>query len=1071
LIAFTAGFHNVAIGTELNPIVGATFSGGQGINVQAQPGEYNGAQSVYLQGGAVSSIAAGGSAIFLNPAHAGSGIGSAFIKTSGNTAISATPTGFGIAAATLGGNATIVTDANIGSSGNNVGTGVQATAGAGNVSVTLNGGSIFANNNGVNARSDTGSVSVIVNGGNFNIAPGGTAVNAVSNSGPVTVQVANGTAIVGGSSGEGIAAFSSGGNVTITTGGAVSGGLGIDSGAFGSANLIINATAGSVTGIVDTGILAATGSGFISITSGAVTGVGNGIEAYSSSGNVTVVSTGNVVGNGGTGILAGEGTTGNVSVTTGGTVSGSEGIVATAARTGNVTINATAGAVTGNGGDGIVATAAQGNVLVTSAAVTGAVNGINATTTTGDVSINQSGTLTAGSGNGVIASTTTGNINVTAAGTVTGGKAGINTDTGSGATAINVASGFVAGATAGISAMATSSGSIGISVGSAGTVQNISGVFSDLAIMTSTAGSATLSNAGAINGTISMGGGGTASISNNGIWNTAGSSNFGGGGTFNNSGAVNLLATGTSLTGFSTFNNLGSGTVNFGTGSGGSTVSATVGAATFNNAGTINLRGQTAGNALTINGNFVGQAGSHALANVSSQGGTADALIINGNASGSTVVNLTNLTPAAPFTTTPTVIQVRGTATPNAFTTGTVQGFGTTVPILLPQTVSGGQNYVVGFAPTAPALSSQVVLNAVQAIAFGASGVVFDRVTDLRDTGGQQQTNNPRNNRRSAYAEEDSAYAEEDDALGYAPKKSDPVGAYLKAKAAKQAAMAPSGPRQAVWLRSFGDYEQRSGLTTNFSIVNTPFATDLGYNQQIVGVLGGTDFVWRSLTNANDGLILGVLGGYNDSHVSLHASPATEVFTGGSFGVYGTYIAGPSFLDLLFKTDFLSLNINDVGLSQSANLTNYDFAANVGYKAEFSQKFYVEPTAGLEYVNTQFDHPTTLTATTIPLQDGFAWRMRAGARMGTEWITNNVRIEPSVGVFAYGISSAGNVALFTNGASLALPSDVGLVRGEVQAAVNFFDLNSGWSGFVRGDTRFGEGLWSAGGRAGIRYQW
>jgi hypothetical protein len=48
---------------------------------------------------------------------------------------------------------------------------------------------------------------------------------------------------------------------------------------------------------------------------------------------------------------------------------------------------------------------------------------------------------------------------------------------------------------------------------------------------------------------------------------------------------------------------------------------------------------------------------------------------------------------------------------------------------------------------------------------------------------------------------------------------------------------------------------------------------------------------------------------------------------------------------------------------------------------------------------------------------------------------------------------------------------VGRVRGEVQAAVNFFNLQTGLSGFARFDTRFGESLFSLGGLAGLRYQW
>ena len=54
---------------------------------------------------------------------------------------------------------------------------------------------------------------------------------------------------------------------------------------------------------------------------------------------------------------------------------------------------------------------------------------------------------------------------------------------------------------------------------------------------------------------------------------------------------------------------------------------------------------------------------------------------------------------------------------------------------------------------------------------------------------------------------------------------------------------------------------------------------------------------------------------------------------------------------------------------------------------------------------------------------------------------------------------------------ITFPSDEGKVFGEIQASVNFLDLTSGWSGFVRGDLRFGEDLFGGSGKAGIRYTW
>jgi hypothetical protein len=73
--------------------------------------------------------------------------------------------------------------------------------------------------------------------------------------------------------------------------------------------------------------------------------------------------------------------------------------------------------------------------------------------------------------------------------------------------------------------------------------------------------------------------------------------------------------------------------------------------------------------------------------------------------------------------------------------------------------------------------------------------------------------------------------------------------------------------------------------------------------------------------------------------------------------------------------------------------------------------------------------------------------------------------------YAYSVVEASGLSLFVNGAGINLPTDQGKVRGELQGAVNFLNVQTGLSGYARIDTRFGDGLFAAGGRAGLRYQW
>jgi outer membrane autotransporter protein len=519
------------------------------------------------------------------------------------------------------------------------------------------------------------------------------------------------------------------------------------------------------------------------------------------------------------------------------------------------------------------------------------------------------------------------------------------------------------------------------------------------------------------------------------------------GGTIINAGLF-TLSNGASLSGLSNFQNSG---ILAAPTSGPTTSAISVG--TFTHSGVINLQtNNQAGDRLTINGNYVGVAGSSILLDFATQTSTADQVIINGNASGSTSLNVRNLTPGAAVTTGPTLVQVNGAPSANVFTLGNLQNFGTIAVVLVPQSSPTGASFGLATVtiPTSAGLSGAVAVQAVQSLGFTTSSAVLDRLGEVRDV-------NSRNDKQ-ANASAATAYAR-------VSTPADPIGAHLKDYAAVSATSRP-----VFWARALGDYEQRSGSAT-FDFAGQGFTSNLGYRQRTGALMAGVDVVMSGLTSANDGIIGGLLIGGIDSHVNLSASSTKQDYTGPTVGMYGTYFNGPWFTDVLLKVDTLGLEINGTNLAQSANLVNFNVATNSGYKFDFQKRFYIEPTAGLEYVKTSFTDTTALTSTTVPLNNGFALRGRIGARIGTEWVTNNVRVEPSLVGYVYSVLDSSGASLFVNGVGINLPTDKGKVRGELQASVNFLNLQTGWSGFGRVDTRFGDDLVAAGAKSGIRYQW
>ncbi|MDP4024932.1 autotransporter outer membrane beta-barrel domain-containing protein [Methylobacterium sp. NEAU 140] len=483
-------------------------------------------------------------------------------------------------------------------------------------------------------------------------------------------------------------------------------------------------------------------------------------------------------------------------------------------------------------------------------------------------------------------------------------------------------------------------------------------------------------------------------------------------------------------------------------------ISATLDRVNFINAGVINLGTGSAANQLTINGNYTGVNGQLFL-QASTQAGTADRLVITGNAAGSTGITVSNLTPNAMFSTGPVLVQVNGTLAANAFTLTGLRNFGTMEGTLVNGTaVDGAKTISLGAVPNAVAASAPTAVIATRTIATQGGTAVLDRVTQVRDS--QQRQATGQSTGLPSQAMQYTALVSKDPIAQNIVPATSPVDTSV---------------RFATWARATGDLERRTGYAT--TVFNgAGFARDLGYTQQTGALVGGGDAVISGLTSANDGLILGVMGGYSIATVTLNRQAGRQDYDGGSVGAYGTYLNGPFFLDALFKVDLLGLDIVAPGLRQRTGLQNYLFTSNVGYRIPVGGGLYVEPTAGIEYINTDFNRQAALTPTTVPLRDGDAVRGRIGARTGTEILIGDIRIEPSVTGYLYSVLYESRLSGAFNGiTSVTGLRDEGKVRGEVQTAVNVFNLKTGLSGFVRADYRIGSDLIAGGGRVGIRYQW
>jgi hypothetical protein len=315
-----------------------------------------------------------------------------------------------------------------------------------------------------------------------------------------------------------------------------------------------------------------------------------------------------------------------------------------------------------------------------------------------------------------------------------------------------------------------------------------------------------------------------------------------------------------------------------------------------------------------------------------------------------------------------------------------------------------------------------------------------------------------------------------------------------------KAPVAEPTARMAIWTQAYGDYQRATGQSPGlgeFSVL----ALDVKSTSWTGGVLGGIDFTLRSVAFGGDGLIVGVLGGYESSRVSISTasissdptipsgfSTTNAVLSGPATGVYASYFNGGFSTDLAFKVEFFDLNLsfndllgfqsNPTGMpplpapttvpfsgSGTTSLKNYTASGNVNYRFPVSGNIWTEPTAGIQYTLSDY----ASNADQLGLADGYLVRLQAGERFGVEGTWNTVRMTTVFTGILYDNVVVSGGAL-QNAPNPLILADQGKLRAEGILTLNFYQGNGVYY-FLQADLWGGEGLFAAGGKMGFRVAW
>jgi hypothetical protein len=319
--------------------------------------------------------------------------------------------------------------------------------------------------------------------------------------------------------------------------------------------------------------------------------------------------------------------------------------------------------------------------------------------------------------------------------------------------------------------------------------------------------------------------------------------------------------------------------------------------------------------------------------------------------------------------------------------------------------------------------------------------------------------------------------------------------------------------RFGTWTQVIGDYEHRDASSPAFVTADTGAAVPLGIGVQsrtgTVGFQAGGDFTTRGVLFPDDGLIAGAMAGFVSSKLTLNTSSLSgnlalvnngsgqmnADLSGPVAGLYASYFNKGFSTDFLLKVDVFNLNetFNDnlaftsggflpdgslflpafnfsASGSGSTNLLAATVFGDLNYRYIIYPNFWIEPTVGAQYTNTSYGGG----AANLGLEDGTLVMVQGGARFGTDFfLGDGIHTTTILTGLAYDdvLVSGGFIpgAGFL-GNNILAHADQGQVRGRGVLAFNF-DFGHGISSFVQGEVRGGKGLFGAGGKAGVRYQW
>ncbi|HWA63883.1 MAG TPA: autotransporter outer membrane beta-barrel domain-containing protein, partial [Caulobacteraceae bacterium] len=285
-----------------------------------------------------------------------------------------------------------------------------------------------------------------------------------------------------------------------------------------------------------------------------------------------------------------------------------------------------------------------------------------------------------------------------------------------------------------------------------------------------------------------------------------------------------------------------------------------------------------------------------------------------------------------------------------------------------------------------------------------------------------------------------------------------------------------NGDAPGVWLKIVGNWNRRSG-SDSLTLFNKTYTFNTGYNADTAALIGGVDFLRQS--DKTTAWALGVEGGYVDTNVRFRAGGTRTNLTGGTFGVYGTYMQGGLFVDGLVSGNFMrgqwsipGMNVNPNLWQATGDVTTWGGRLEAGYVFPVGAAAFIEPVGSLAYGRTSFDD-LTVPGGTQQIADANTFRGSLGARVGTtaSYQYFKVKLALEGRVWDEFDGKTNGTLIVAGGPNFLTNDNIDGVFGEIKGEANLFAVGNNLSAFLNTGVKWKSRYQDTTVTLGFRYQW